>query len=154
MDEKKILQYSQASLQDYADCHRRFFYRYVTHLVWPAVESEPVIEAERLKQAGEQFHLLLRQYLSGVPVEKLDASAFLVGDLRTWWQNFKSADLGIGSAELFAEKVRTVSLGETKLVGKFDLVAVFPDGRAVIYDWKTSQRQPTRHSLAARWQTN
>ncbi len=96
MDEKKILQYSQASLQDYADCHRRFFYRYLAHLAWPAVESEPVIEAERLMQAGEQFHLLLRQYLIGVPVEKLERPPFLVGDLRTWWQNFKSADLGIG----------------------------------------------------------
>ena len=153
MDEQKVLQYSQASLQDFADCHRRFFYRYIAHLAWPAVESEPVIEAEKLMQSGEQFHLLLRQYFSGVPVDKLEESAFLVGDLREWWQNFLAADLELKDAILFPEKVLTVPLGDTRLVGKFDLVAMHPDGRTVIYDWKTSQRMPSRQSLAARWQT-
>jgi len=153
MGERKSFQYSQASLQDFADCHRRFYYRYLAHLSWPAVESEPVIEAEQLMQAGAQFHRLVLQYLSGVPVEKLDSANFLLGDLREWWQNFLTADLNLKDAKLFPEKVLAVRLGETRLVGKFDLVAIYEDGRVVIYDWKTSRHQPSRASLAARWQT-
>jgi hypothetical protein len=151
--DKTIFHYSQASLQDFADCPRRFYYRYLERLAWPAVESEPVIEAERLMQAGEQFHRLVLQYLSGVPVRDLENAIMIQEDIQVWWQNFLNADIDLDGAELFPEKVLSVRVGEVKLVGKFDLVALTEDTQAVIYDWKTSQHPPSRSNLAARWQT-
>jgi hypothetical protein len=34
-----------------------------------------------------------------------------------------------------------------KLVAKFDLVVVDPDGKAMIFDWKTEKKLPTRTYL-------
>ena len=42
--------FSQSSLQYYFDCPRRFQLRYIEHLAWPAVETEPVLENERRQQ--------------------------------------------------------------------------------------------------------
>jgi hypothetical protein len=39
-------------------------------------------------------------------------------------------------------------------VAKYDLVLVRPDGRAVIYDWKTSPHRPKRSALLDRLQTH
>ncbi|MBA4379648.1 MAG: hypothetical protein C0393_03000 [Anaerolinea sp.] len=63
--------FSQSSLQDYADCPRRFQLRYIEELAWPAVESEPALENERHQQEGLFFHRLVQQRLVGLPVEKL-----------------------------------------------------------------------------------
>ena len=52
--------FSQSSLQDYRDCERRFYLRYIEQLAWPAVDSEPVLENERRKAAGEIFHRLVQ----------------------------------------------------------------------------------------------
>ena len=63
--------FSQASLQDYVECRRRFQLRYLVKLAWPAVEAEPVLENERQIQIGGQFHRLIQQYLVGIDVEHL-----------------------------------------------------------------------------------
>ena len=63
--------FSQSSLQDYFDCPRRFQLRYIEHLIWPAVETEPVLENERRQQEGQLFHRMVQQHLVGLPVEKL-----------------------------------------------------------------------------------
>ena len=52
-------QFSQGSLQDYADCPRRFQLGYILRLAWPAVEAEPVLESERRQLQGQAFHLSL-----------------------------------------------------------------------------------------------
>jgi len=61
--------FSQSSLQDYFDCPRRFQLRYIEHLAWPAVETEPVLENERRQQEGQLFHRMVQQHLVGLPVE-------------------------------------------------------------------------------------
>ena len=48
--------FSQASLTDYLDCPRRFQLRYLLEQAWPAVESEPLLERERLAELGRRFH--------------------------------------------------------------------------------------------------
>jgi len=80
--------FSQQNLQDYLDCPRRFYLRYVEQLDWPAVESEPVLEQEHLAALGNQFHLLVQQTLSGVPAEVIRDSIH-EEDLSRWWRNLK-----------------------------------------------------------------
>ena len=79
--------FSQSSLQDYFDCPRRFQLRYIEHLAWPAVETEPVLENERRQQEGNFFHRMLQQHLLGLPVEKLTRLANSP-DLSRWWENY------------------------------------------------------------------
>jgi len=147
--------FSQSSLQDYLDCRQRFYLRYVQRVIWPALESEPALEHERFVLQGERFHHLAHQYLIGVPSERLRAS-IQDEQLRLWFENFidfagkaRLADF----ARLYPETSLTATLGERKLIAKYDLLAWQEGGRFVIYDWKTSARQPGRPWLAERVQT-
>jgi hypothetical protein len=56
-------QFSQASLQDYVDCPRRFQLRYLVNLDWPAVEAEPVLKHERHMERAGLFHQMVHQLL-------------------------------------------------------------------------------------------
>jgi CRISPR/Cas system-associated exonuclease Cas4 (RecB family) len=145
--------FSQSSLQDYADCARRFQLRYIERLDWPAEESEPALENERHQLAGQSFHRLAQQYLLGLPAEKL-APLANTPDLRRWWEHFTTdfrslEDLG----SLHPEIALSAPLGKFRLLAKYDLVAISPDGRATIYDWKTYRKRPKDEWMAIRWQT-
>jgi len=54
--------FTQASLQDYADCPRRFQLRYVERVAWPALEADSALENERHMQQGIAFHRLAHQH--------------------------------------------------------------------------------------------
>ncbi|NCP87372.1 PD-(D/E)XK nuclease family protein [bacterium] len=147
--------FSQASLQAYADCPRRFELRHIERLNYPAVEAEPALENERHRQTGEAFHLLAQQHLLGIPAEQVGRLANSP-ELAHWWQawlmfavgqDFASAQ--VVSPELMLSAPLTAGF---RLTAKFDLLVVRA-GRATIFDWKTSKRRtPTPH-LAARMQT-
>jgi len=79
--------FSQASLADYLDCPRRFQLRYLLEQAWPAVESEPLLERERLAELGRRFHKLIQQHVEGLSAETLTAS---IGEpeLARWWQSY------------------------------------------------------------------
>ena len=62
---------SQSSLQDYNDCPRRFELRYLQHLAYPAIETEPALENEKHQREGENFHRLVQQYFIGIPEKQL-----------------------------------------------------------------------------------
>lgn len=143
--------FSQSSLQDYADCPRRFQLRYLERMPWPAVEAELPADQESRQQEGLQFHRLVHQHLVGVPPDRLAASTGSQ-DLRRWWENYASADLGLDGYVRRSELSMFCSVGEQRLVAKYDLIGV-KDGRAVIFDWKTYARRPKDEWLAARWQT-
>ncbi len=151
--------FSQASLQDYLDCRRRFYLRYRLRLAWPAVEAEPVEEHERETELGAAFHRLIQQHVAGVPAGQLTAMV-KEGDLAGWWQaylDFAGPDLsGIRPADgarFFPELSLSTPLAGGRLLAKYDLLVVQPDGQVTIYDWKTSRRMPDRSRLAARMQT-
>jgi CRISPR/Cas system-associated exonuclease Cas4 (RecB family) len=146
--------FSQSSLQDYADCPRRFQLRYLDRMAYPAAESEPALENERRQQEGQNFHRLAQQYLVGIPAERLGRLAN-TPDLQRWWENFYSfgqASL-TGLKSLFAEMMLSVPVGDYRLVAKYDLVAITEDGNILIYDWKTYRKRPRNEWLSARWQT-
>lgn len=145
-------QFSQGSLQDYADCPRRFQLRYLHRLAWPAVEAEPALENERHLQQGAAFHRLIHQHLLGIPPERL-SSAVTDEDLHHWWHNY----LDRGPADLpvsrYPEVLLSAPVSGHRLVAKYDLIAVDTGRRAVIVDWKTSRKRPKRKWLAKRSQT-
>ena len=145
---------SQASLQDYVDCARRFQLRYIDRLSFPAVESEPALENERHQQEGEYFHRLVQQYLIGIPAEQISKFANTV-NLQRWWENFlTNQDLqGLKElGDLYAEATLSAPLGNFRLLAKYDLIAI-QDNKATIYDWKTYRKRPRNEFLKARMQT-
>jgi len=157
-------QFSQANLQDYVDCPRRFQLRYLLQLAWPAVEAEPAGEFEAHIAQGEAFHRLIHQHLLGLPAERLSrmvaASAAddvegtgETGRLSDWWADYLRA----GPADLpplrHPEITLSAAVSGHRLLAKYDLIAVEPGRRAVIVDWKTSRNRPQRAWLTARLQT-
>ncbi len=151
------LQFSQASLQDYVDCRRRFQLRYLLKVAWPALEAEPVLENERAMQQGALFHRLVQQHLLGIPAERLTPLA-KGDDLSRWWQNFLQFDnlsglLNLTGLARYPEITLAAPLDSYRLVAKYDLILISPDGRATIYDWKTSAKRPKREWLLPRLQT-
>ncbi len=155
----RVKWFSQAALQDYLDCHRRFYLRYLVRLAWPALAVEPVQAFERETAQGAAFHRLVQQHLAGVPNERL-SSMLQDNDVAQWWQtylDFAHPDLtGIRpdpAARLYPEISLAAPLAGSRVLAKYDLIVVHPDHRVTIFDWKTSRRLPGRTSLAARMQT-
>lgn len=153
------LQFSQASLQDFADCPRRFYLRYVLRVAWPAVAAEPVEAYERRQQLGQTFHRMVQQHLLGIPEARLAALA-ADPDLERWWRNYcvyRPAEM-LSDATRHPEITLTATLSGRRLVAKYDLLVVQPgeratSSRAVIFDWKTSPTRSKPLTLKARLQT-
>ncbi|MCX6059252.1 MAG: PD-(D/E)XK nuclease family protein [Chloroflexi bacterium] len=151
---------SQSSLQDYNDCPRRFELRYIQHLAYPAIESEPALENEKHQQEGEYFHRLVQQHLIGIPAEQVSKLAN-TDNLQRWWENYINAKDLTGLAQrpvgrdlsgLYAETTLSAPLGKFRLVAKYDLIAIGND-HAIIFDWKTYRKRPKNEWLHIRWQT-
>ena len=155
MDPLDHFEFSQSSLQDYVDCQRRFQLRYLQHVAWPAVQAEPARENERHILRGQRFHRLTQQYLIGVPEARLTRIAEADEDenLLRWWLNFLDCIPEELTSARHVEVTLAVPLERFRLLAKYDLVMNLPDGRVVIYDWKTTPRRPSRSSLLARMQT-
>jgi CRISPR/Cas system-associated exonuclease Cas4 (RecB family) len=153
--------FSQSSLQDYVDCQRRFQLRYMLRQAWPAVEAEPYLENERLMDQGAHFHQIIRQHLVGVPKAKILPT--ITGDelIEQWWNNYLHA-LKEGELRFISEAGNTHyeeiilsrQVGKFRLIAKYDLLVIYPDGKLVILDWKTSRNRPRHTWLADRLQTH
>jgi hypothetical protein len=155
LDADRPFLFSQAALQDYQDCRRRFQLRYLLQAAWPAPQAEPVREHERQIRRGVRFHKLAQQALSGVPVEQLTAIASADSDdhLAQWWDNFLHLLPQLSSENRFVETMLSAPLGRHRLVAKYDLVFLHAGPKLVIYDWKTGLERPKRTWLEDRWQT-
>ncbi|HCU57594.1 MAG TPA: hypothetical protein DF984_05120 [Anaerolineaceae bacterium] len=147
--------FSQSNLQDYRDCPYRFYLRYVLHTRWPALVVEDALKFEQRGQSGARFHRLVQQWLLGVPEDRLHA--LVTGDpdpdLGQWWENFLEAIPPLLDGERFVETTLATNLAGHRALAKYDLVLVQPDGRLIIYDWKTSQKKPRQDWLEDRVQT-
>jgi RecB family exonuclease len=151
-------QLSQASMQDFADCRRRFLLRHIWRLAWPAIQTEPAHEHEHYLQQGAAFHRYAQQFFLGIPAERL-AATIKDPQLMDWWANFsqlagelKEHQL-VDGWKLLPETSISATLAGVRMVAKYDLVAATPQGRLLIYDWKTSHAQPRRQWLDKRLQT-
>jgi len=146
-------QFSQASLQDYVDCRRRFLLAHVRSVAWPAVESEPFLAHERQMALGTAFHRLIWQHLSGVEPELLSRAAGRKPELARWWEHYQSLGPANLPGRLFPEVTLAAPLAGYRLLAKYDLLALDPAGDAVIVDWKTGGSRPPDDTLRARLQT-
>jgi hypothetical protein len=144
--------FSQSSLQDYFDCPRRFQLRYIEHLLWPAVGTEPILENERRQQEGQLFHRMVQQHLVGLPVEKLTRQA-KSPDLSRWWGNYLGYKFELDGYSKYTELTLTAPAGSHRLLAKYDLVAMLPGQKALIFDWKTYHKRPKDEWMAIRMQT-
>lgn len=144
--------FSQQNLQDFMDCPQRFYLHSIQKLDWPAVETEPVLEQEKLVDLGYRFHLLIQQVLSGVPRELIE-SMIQETQLLRWWNAFQQLDLNLSRRNFFAEESLVAPFEGRRIMAKFDLLLFDPQGQILIYDWKTSRVKPTRSHYINRAQT-
>ena len=144
--------FTQQNLQDYVDCRFRFYLKYVKHLEWPAVESEPLMLQEARMELGQQFHLLVQRYFSGIDSEAL-TSSITSNELISWWQVFESLNLTEVPGARYAEKTISVPINNHRLLAKFDLVVEKSARCYSIYDWKTSAHRTSSQVLRARLQS-
>jgi hypothetical protein len=146
-------QFSQHALQDYLECRRRFQLRYLLRQPWPAVQSEPLSEFERLMDLGLQFHQLLRRHNLGISEQEL-ARTIQDPDLRRWWRNYlESPPPDLPTTARHPEIALSAPVAGHRLTARYDLLAVEPGRRAVVVDWKTGRGRPDGAALAARMQT-
>ncbi|MCX7707284.1 MAG: PD-(D/E)XK nuclease family protein [Anaerolineae bacterium] len=150
--------FTQANLQDYVECRRRFQLRYLWELAWPAIEAEPADDYEAHVRDGELFHQLVHQHQLGLGADRLQAFVAAAaeesgGQLAAWWENYRKAGPSDLPEQRYPELTLSAPLGDHRLLAKYDLVAIAPGLRAEIVDWKTGTSRPSRAMLAARLQT-
>jgi len=145
--------FTQGSLQDYADCARRFELRFIRRMRYPALETQQPLHFEKRTRRGARFHKLVQQHLLGVPAEALTTSLADDEDLAGWWRSYLARGLSGLPVQRFSEITLQTHLAGRRLVAKYDLLALEPGGAAVIVDWKTGARVPAKAYLAGRMQT-
>lgn len=147
-------QFSQNCLQDYVNCPRLFELRYLLRCHWPALQSEPVLEMEHHLEQGSRFHQLVHQHSLGIPVDQLIELA-QDAELQRWWENFmQNAPYKALPEHRLPEYTLTSAFANYRIIAKYDLIAIEADQRAVIMDWKTARRKPSRRHLKERLQTH
>jgi hypothetical protein len=152
MDIPEGFQFSQASLQAFVDCPRLFELRYLRHLSWPEVERGPGLEYERRRAAGQAFHRMVYQETVGVRPTARDQWPGSP-ELARWWANYLATPPPNLPEQRHPEITLTAPLHSYRLLAKFDMLAIEPEVRAVIVDWKTYRTRPDRARLSARMQT-
>lgn len=145
--------FSQSSLQDFVDCARRFELRYIEKMRYPSVQANPPLALEQYIRQGDRFHKMVQQYFAGVPAQALTQSVAYDETLSAWWDTFLIDGLRGVPAQRYVEMTLQMPLAGYRLIAKYDLVEVHPDGLVIIRDWKTSLRVPDRQTLAKRLQT-
>ena len=146
-------QFSQHSLNTFARCRRRFLLRYLDRQPWPVPEDVNLGEYEEHLRRGRILHEWIARTLLGLPAGPTAASS---DDalLRKWWGRWTQFDLSalpVLSREV--ELPLVVPLGPYCLYARFDLLALGPDGAAIIVDWKTLAYVPSQQTLRDRIQT-
>jgi CRISPR/Cas system-associated exonuclease Cas4 (RecB family) len=144
--------FSQHNLQDFIDCPRKFYLKYIQNLIWPAIQSEPVLELERQIELGSKFHRTIHQFYLGIDSATLENQCDDL-ELKIWLRNFLNTPKLRDFKTCFPETTLTSSLQGFRIIAKFDLIAVTNEAEIQILDWKTSRRKPLRSALQQRMQT-
>lgn len=142
--------FSQSSLQDFADCPRRFELKYLKRQRFPAQQVDDMLEFERRMAQGQTFHQLIHQHQIGIPADVLNAR-IQDTEISEWFNTYLKNGLENIPEKRYPEKTLTIPIGDYGLLAKIDLLAV---GDTVkIVDWKTSRYIPDPEKLETRLQT-
>ncbi|MFW6280558.1 MAG: PD-(D/E)XK nuclease family protein [Halanaerobium sp.] len=130
------LYFSQSALSIFNKCRRRFRYRYLDNLYWPAEWGMDDKIREDLER-GRLFHLLAERYYSNnLGITILEENKLL----QAWLDRLKAfcpADDSIVSAE---QELRYNDRG-MKFLAKYDLLQYNSSKKCfTIYDWKTDKK--------------
>jgi len=147
--------FTQSNLQDYVDCHYRFYLRYGLRLKWPALMVDDALKFEQHGQLGARFHQLVQQYLLEIPQDRLDFLAVADPDpkMQLWWENFINYVPDKLKGLKFVETILTADLTGQRIAAKFDLILMTDTSQWIIFDWKTTQKRPRVDWLLSRVQT-
>ncbi len=145
--------FSQSSLQDFVDCPSRFELRYIEKMRYPSLEANPPLMFEEHMRQGARFHTMVQQHVAGVPADALAKSVVNDETLSAWWATFIAHGLDGLPSQRHVETTLQTSINEYRLIAKYDLITVDPDGRVTIIDWKTSRNVTRKTTLEKRLQT-
>jgi hypothetical protein len=164
----RSFQFSATSLQDYADCARRFQLRYLLQVAWPAPDAEPIEAQEYHAQLARDFHRLAHQHLLGLPADTL-AGSIQEPELKRWWRAYLAYIHTFGDKQIIPEVGLSMPLAGHRLVAQFDAIVIGSDcfknqkepqaiasedkPSLLIVDWKTYRQRPSRDWLGRRLQT-
>lgn len=134
----KELYLSQSALGTYQSCQLRFRRRYLEGLYWPntwALDEE----GKGVLEQGRLFHLLAQRYFTA---GQEPGYSIVTEPVREWLKhlvNFRPYEQDV---IFLPEQELRLNTGKVRLVAKFDLLVFTPEGRALIYDWKTTGAAP------------
>jgi CRISPR/Cas system-associated exonuclease Cas4 (RecB family) len=95
---------------------------------------------------------MIHQSILGIPGDRL-LRGVRDPELKIWWDNFLTFGMQGLPDEVVPEVLLSTTVGEFRLLAKYDLIGFHDDGRIVIVDWKTTLRRPSRNALMDRMQT-
>lgn len=148
LDKLKDLFFSQSALAIFNKCRRRFRYRYLDGLYWPA-EWGMNDEVKADLEQGRQFHLLAERYY-GQSLGQTDLSSN--ERLQAWLNRLKK--FAQAKNVVSAEQELRLQQDNLKLLAKYDLLKYDSKGkRFLIFDWKTDRKQLAKKNLAASMQS-
>ncbi len=139
--------FSQSALGAFLNCQLKFRRRYLDGLFWPGSWALDAAGREALEH-GRLFHLLAQRYFSSG--EEKDYGLVPLQDWFRLLREFRSNDPSLVFQP--EQELRLNSRG-MKLMAKFDLLAFAPDGRVLVYDWKTSDSVPKQEYCRKHLQT-
>lgn len=129
------LYFSQSALSIFNDCRRRFRYRYLDGLYWPAEWGMNEEVKKDLKQ-GSQFHLLAERYYSQTLGQTVLNSKPL---LQSWLNRLRK--FSQAKNVVSAEQELRLQVGNLKLLAKYDLLKYNElENKFLIFDWKTDKK--------------
>ncbi|KXS49622.1 PD-(D/E)XK nuclease family protein [Halanaerobium congolense] len=136
------LYFSQSALAIFNKCRRRFKYRYLDGLYWPAEWGMNEEVKKDLKQ-GKLFHLLAERYYSETMGETVLNSNQL---LQSWLNRLKS--FAVAKNVVSAEQELRFQKNNLKLLAKYDLLKYDYEGKKfIIFDWKTDKKSLTEKDI-------
>ena len=145
--------FSQASLQDFVDCERRFYLRYIEQQRWPSPLAEPQDMIEQALQRGARFHQLVERHQVGVPLDVIYESATDDEALGRWLDNYQAALEKFGTFDKQWIEVSLSSfVGEYPVMARYDFVGL-QGAHLIAVDWKTG-RLPDSIKLEQRLQSS
>lgn len=145
--------FSQANLQDFTDCERRFYLRYIEQQRWPSPLAEPQDMIEKAMQRGARFHQLVERHQVGVDLDTIYQSAEDDEALGRWLNHYQAALQKFGTFDQqWAEVSLSSFVGDYPVMARYDFVGV-QSQHLMAVDWKTG-RLPDVVKLEQRLQSS